>query len=33
MFQQLNGMKKLSDLEATVKRGDFVIQALERGEI
>jgi len=33
MFQQLNGMKKLNDLEATVKRGDFVIKGLERGEI
>ena len=33
MFQQLNGMKKLSDLKETVKRGDFVIKALERGEI
>lgn len=33
MFQQLNGMKKLSDLEETVKRGDFLLKALERGEI
>lgn len=33
MFQQLNGLKKLSDLEETIKRGDFVIKALERGEI
>lgn len=33
MFQQLNGMKKLSDLEGTIKRGDYVIEALERGEI
>ena len=33
MFQQISGMKKLSDLEETVKRGDKVLKALERGEI
>ena len=33
MFQQLSGMKKLKDLEATVKRGDEVLRALEHGEI
>jgi hypothetical protein len=33
MFQQMSGMKKLSDLEETVKRGDRVLKGLERGEI
>jgi deoxyribodipyrimidine photolyase-related protein len=33
MFQQISGMKKLKDLEETVKRGDQVLRGLERGEI
>lgn len=33
MFQQLSGLKKLQDLEETIRRGDEVISKLERGEI
>lgn len=33
MFQQLNGLKKLTDLPETIKRGDEVIDLLEKGEI
>ncbi len=33
MFQQLNGLRKLADLSETIKRGDEVIQLLEKGEI
>jgi deoxyribodipyrimidine photolyase-related protein len=33
MFQQLNGMKKLKDLEETISRGDQVIKGLLAGEI
>lgn len=33
MFQQLNGVKKLQDLDQTLQRGDEVILGLERGEI
>jgi deoxyribodipyrimidine photolyase-related protein len=33
MFQQLNGLRKLADLSETIKRGDQVIQLLEKGEI
>ena len=33
MFQQLNGVKKLQDLDETIKRGDEVISKLEQGEI
>ena len=33
MFQQINGIKRLNDLEATLERGEEVLEALERGEI
>jgi deoxyribodipyrimidine photolyase-related protein len=33
MFQQLSGLKKLSDLDATIKRGNEVIKGLEEGKI
>ena len=33
MFQQLSGMKKLKDLEETIKRGDEVLKGLEQGLI
>ena len=33
MFQQLNGMKKLKDIDETIKRGDFLIEGLLAGEI
>jgi deoxyribodipyrimidine photolyase-related protein len=33
MFQQLSGLKKLSDLDATIKRGNEVIRGLEEGKI
>jgi deoxyribodipyrimidine photolyase-related protein len=33
MFQQLSGLKKLSDLDATIKRGNQVIKGLEDGTI
>lgn len=33
MFQQLNGMKKLRDIEATITRGNEVIEGLLAGEI
>lgn len=33
MFQQINGLKKLPDLDETIRRGDEVISRLERGEI
>jgi hypothetical protein len=33
MFQQINGMKKLRDLDATIKRGEKVLQGLEQGLI
>ena len=33
MFQQLSGLKKLSDLDATIKRGNEVIKGLEEGRI
>lgn len=33
MFQQLNGIKKLKDIEETISRGDHVIKGLLAGEI
>lgn len=33
MFQQLSGLKKLSDLDATIKRGNEVAKGLEEGII
>ena len=33
MFQQINGIRRLNDLEATLERGEEVLEALERGEI
>ena len=33
MFQQINGMKKLKDLDETIKRGNQVLNGLELGEI
>lgn len=33
MFQQLNGLKKLKDLEKTISRGNKIISGLEKGEI
>jgi deoxyribodipyrimidine photolyase-related protein len=33
MFQQLSGMKKLKDLEETIKRGEEVLKGLEQGLI
>ena len=33
MFQQINGIKRLDDLEATLERGEEVLEALERGEL
>lgn len=33
MFQQLSGLKKLSDLDETIKRGNVVIKGLEEGRI
>ena len=33
MFQQINGIKRLNDLEATLERGEEVLEALEQGKI
>jgi deoxyribodipyrimidine photolyase-related protein len=33
MFQQINGLKKLRDLDATIKRGEQVLRDLEQGLI
>ena len=33
MFQQINGIKRLNDLESTLVRGEELLDALERGEI
>lgn len=33
MFQQLNGITRLKDINETIKRGDEMLRGLERGEI